>query len=219
MIRKLVAVIAFACALPLIGAGATHANNLEECRQIDATKGSVFGDIHILGEPWVHTWKNVTTTSVPGTDIEFRFDDGTALRWWNSDTKHGEKADTLTTFVRGITEHEYYVASRNDGSIAVTIDRDDDYCGTWLVIQPTIFPSGWEDHPLSRCFKGAYRVTDQVAFETNQSLVANFDGELVKLYSNFGLTPDVVVVEIFDGFYAIEDNGGACSRTYLEEAP
>lgn len=225
-------VVAFSLVVTLTAHEST-ADNIKVCLDVDIARGGIIGTVHLMGEPWEYTWyetekwdntqgdwvtipPELHLISVPGTDIELRFDDGNTVQLMKSDQKNGYMADNIWSLNHAIDDLDHYAVKRTDGSTLIVIEREDDFCGGWTIMRPTILPAGWESHPLAGCLKGAYRATDQFRYEDG-FIVADFGDEMIAL--SYGRKPkdDVIIYEGFDGFRTIRENGPSCSIAGLEE--
>lgn len=213
--REFVAFVAFF--LVIVWASMSKAEyDLDTCLNTERGRGGIIGFVDFVGEPWDGATYGVGL--VPGTGLEVTFEDGTSYAYGGQQS--GLMADNLSSlkniWAKGLSV-PYSSVRRNDGSVVLITDPA--RCASWMMVPPTILPTGWEDHSLARCLTGAYRVTDQVTFESSQTIVANFDGQLVELHSNFGIKPDVVIAEKFDGYVAIAGKDSYCSFRDLSVAP
>jgi hypothetical protein len=181
------------------------------CLSSEIARGAKVGLVTLEGEHWTMVFENGTDLFVPAESITITFSDSSIFRYGH----YGDHvtADNLYSLVHIWANYPppYFAVKRDDGSIIIITDLKT--CQGWMVQQPTIIPTGWEDHPLSHCLNGAYRASDD--FELGWRVsggnihVTFGDGETISLSGNFSAASaeDMIVAERYDGFVAI--NGDA----------
>ena len=216
-LRRLGAIPAIALLLILLAlASGVRAQDIESCLAAERNRNSVTGFADFRGESWDGTEFDVGI--VPGTQILVVFDDRVGYLYGGE--QNAVVADNLFSLQNSWAKElhaPYPAVRRTDGSIIIITGID---CQGWMILNPTIIPDAWETSPLAECLTGAYRATDNLVWETNQTITANFDDESEKLHSNFALGERSIVAEFFEGFKAVTSNGaGHCNYTNLEEVP